>query len=254
MDANAKIGLMGEEKSRNGKMLEAVVEECELIVMNKENLCNGVVTRQNRKKTNEKSAIDFIVATYGASQCFKSMHIDELGDIRIKNVNDSDHNTIVAGLFLNNVSKDLQKGVTNWNFRAPLESWQSFKYELGKMTAQAHDIMTNQTTCITNRYLKWEQLLYKAAIKTIGRTTWKSNKKKASKTIQDLRKEKKQLKTKFEAETDQLKKGIRLQNYIEKQKQLHERVVEEEENAVKIKFTKWLRRLITVVFGGREEL
>ena len=238
MDANAKIGLLGEEMSRNGKLMEMVMEECELIVMNKENVCKGVVTRQNRKRTEEKSAIDFIVASYGASQCFNSMLIDESGDLRIRNVNDSDHNTIVAGISLNEVPKAPIKCVTDWNFRAPPECWQSFRNELRRMTNQAHDIMENRITCITSRYQKWEQLLYKAAIKTIGRTTWKSDKKKCPRSVQLLREQKKKLKREFEAETDQHKKGVKLQQYLHKQKELYEKAEEEEENEVKNKFAK----------------
>ena len=34
MDANAKIGLMGEEPSRNGRMIRHIFEECEMVVLN----------------------------------------------------------------------------------------------------------------------------------------------------------------------------------------------------------------------------
>ena len=56
MDANAKTGLMGEEPSRNGRMMQEVFEECGIVVMNKTGKCKGVVTRQNRSKEEEKSA------------------------------------------------------------------------------------------------------------------------------------------------------------------------------------------------------
>ena len=38
-----------------------VFEKCELVVMNQSEICQGIVTRQNRKNMNEKSAIDLIV-------------------------------------------------------------------------------------------------------------------------------------------------------------------------------------------------
>ena len=54
MDANAKTGLMGEEVSRNGKLMMNMFEECELEVVNGGEKCVGVVTRQNRKRPSEK--------------------------------------------------------------------------------------------------------------------------------------------------------------------------------------------------------
>ena len=47
MDGNGKIGLLGEEVSRNGALLESVFEECELEVMNRKEVCQGKVTRVN---------------------------------------------------------------------------------------------------------------------------------------------------------------------------------------------------------------
>ena len=34
MDGNAKVGLMGELMSRNGRLMTQMFEECEIIVMN----------------------------------------------------------------------------------------------------------------------------------------------------------------------------------------------------------------------------
>ncbi len=62
MDGNGKMGLLGEEKSRNGLMLENVFDTHNLALMNKKEICVGKVTRQNTKNKDEKSAIDFVVA------------------------------------------------------------------------------------------------------------------------------------------------------------------------------------------------
>ena len=48
MDANAKIGLMGEGVSRNGKLLKEVMEETTTYVINGTEKCKGTITRQNR--------------------------------------------------------------------------------------------------------------------------------------------------------------------------------------------------------------
>ena len=65
-------------------------------------------------------------------------------------------------------------------------------------------------------YTKWEGHIYKAAIKTIGRTTFKKNgNKKPSKEIQKLRKEKTVCRTDFEKEENHQQKGDKLRKYIQ---------------------------------------
>ena len=100
MDANAKIGLLGENVSRNGKMLLNLFDDNEILIINKTDKCKGVVTRQNRKKDVEKSAIDFVTVTYGAYDMISGMEIDELGDFRFKSQKETDHNTIFIDLIL----------------------------------------------------------------------------------------------------------------------------------------------------------
>ena len=45
MDGNGKIGLLGEDVSRNGALLNDVFQECELNVLNRSPKCQGKVTR-----------------------------------------------------------------------------------------------------------------------------------------------------------------------------------------------------------------
>merc|ERR1712228_855282 len=96
MDANSKIGLMRESISRNGKLMLAVLQECNMIILNNTDKCQGTITRQNRKKESEKSAIDLVTATYGASRLIQSVVIDEHGEFRLRGKQDSDHNTILV--------------------------------------------------------------------------------------------------------------------------------------------------------------
>ena len=128
MDANAKIGLMREEVSRNGRLMIALLEECEMEVMNERDICQGTITRQNRRKEVEKSAIDLIIASYEASSWFSEMKIDEIGEYRIRNKNDSDHNTIIANIKMGKLRKDNIDQVTDWNFKAPEEKWEELGY------------------------------------------------------------------------------------------------------------------------------
>ena len=80
MDANAKIGLLGEQLSRNGTLIKKVFEECQMEVLNGSGLCQGQITHQNCKNLDEKSAIDLVATTYHATQWLKNMVIDEAGE------------------------------------------------------------------------------------------------------------------------------------------------------------------------------
>ena len=53
MDGNGKIGILGEEKSRNGKLIEEVVASHEMVFLNKSRECAGRVTRTNTNDVNE---------------------------------------------------------------------------------------------------------------------------------------------------------------------------------------------------------
>ena len=84
MDGNGKLGILGEEKSRNGKLLEKVFQNNDLILLNNSEKCVGKVTRQNTKNALEISAIDFMVCNSSKEDAIKSMHIDEEGLFKIK--------------------------------------------------------------------------------------------------------------------------------------------------------------------------
>ena len=241
MDGNAKIGLMGENSSRNGKILTEVFEECHLEVMNSKDICAGVVTRQNRNRESEKSAIDFVVATYEASQCISKMSIDELGEHRVRNKNDSDHNTILAEINLNGIKPEYETKTSDWNYKAGPEKWQAFREEIQKSVPNATELMSNWRYGMTERYSKWEKLIYKAALKTIGRTTFKpSGGKRVSKEVEYLRKERTMCKKEFEKEKNFESKGVKMKAYIEKQKELASKIEEEDEEEVKTKFERMI--------------
>ena len=65
MDANSKLGpdiVKGDpdQQSKNGKVLEKVISDNNLIVVNGTDLCNGIITRYRKTKhKEEKSVIDF---------------------------------------------------------------------------------------------------------------------------------------------------------------------------------------------------
>ena len=109
MDANSKLGpkiVKGDpnEQSRNGKLLQEVIEENNLVVVNGSDICDGIITRQrDTVGRSEKSVIDFFIVCQNFFQLIKKMKVDEQkkyslfsyskrnGKVNIKN---SDHNLL----------------------------------------------------------------------------------------------------------------------------------------------------------------
>ena len=180
MDANAKIGLLGEEISRNGHVLLQIFENTGLNVMNNNSKCKGRVTRKNTKNNNGISAIDFIVADSTVEQWIKGIEIDEQGLNKLKGKNDSDHNTITVSLQIENIERTRLTKRAIWNTKAPNKKCQAFSDELDKRCKKANGIVTDAQELIDNRYKTWFKEIDQAARDTIGKTTIKSGGKEKS--------------------------------------------------------------------------
>ena len=89
MDANAKIGapfIPGDTNSRsiNGQLLKDIIDECDLIVVNATDKCEGVITRtrtttdsQTNKERVENSVIDYFIVCKKMYDLISKMIIDE---------------------------------------------------------------------------------------------------------------------------------------------------------------------------------
>ena len=101
--------------------------------------------------------------------------------------------------------------------------------------------MSETKESISERYKKWEKLLYKIAITTIGKTTVRVNKPpKSSEKLEQLRKERRECKRQLHAETSPTKKPEKLDAYVKKQIEIKECVIEEEGQRVNYRFTKMM--------------
>ena len=113
MDANSKLGPEiikndPKEQSRNGKLLEQVINENNLVVVNGTNLCDGVITRQRTTiHREEKSVLDFFIVCKSFLSLIKNMKVDEEKKYALcsyssrngeTNVKKSDHNLIYLEL------------------------------------------------------------------------------------------------------------------------------------------------------------
>ena len=105
MDANAKIGILNETVSRNGKLLLDVAKKHSLTIMNCTNKCKGRITRQNTANIHETSAIDYVMASHNVEKWISEMIIDEDGLLKIKGQKDTDHNTISLKIDIQNIEK-----------------------------------------------------------------------------------------------------------------------------------------------------
>ena len=171
-DGNVKIGLLGEEISRNGRLILEVFEGTGLNLLNNSTKCKGKITRKNTKNACEISAIDFVVASDEVVQIVSEMTIDENELYKVRGKNDTDHNTICIDLNINNLNKTKKKKKTDWNLRSSREKWALFCDELVHRQSLSEQIITNKNEPFEERYNKWYNQLETAARTTIGKTTF----------------------------------------------------------------------------------
>ena len=243
MDGNGKIGLLGENVSRNGEMLLQIFDECELEVMNRSEKCNGVVTRVNRTNTTERSAIDFVVATATVAEQIEKIIIDENCNYVLKGHSLSDHNSIIMHFDVGYVENKSCEKVTKWRLNAPTEKWNKFENLLHEISGICRNIMEQEPMDIDSQYSKWKSLIEKQALETIGKTSFKPNgTKKESTIMRTLRVQKREAKRKFEKEVDQTLKVEYKNIYIQKQIELRDQIQYEQEEEMETRFSRMMEK------------
>ena len=201
--------------------MDDVLKENEIIILNGTEKCKGTITRQNRARLDDMSAIDFVTTTYEMQQMVKKVIIDEDGDFRMKGKKESDHNTILIDIVAGNQVSQQPTKVTRWNLKAPPELWCLFCEMLANMEEKAKEIMNDCRLSMKERYKKWNQLIQKAAMMSVGKTTSKPYKRpKPSSQMLQLREERRQMKKNFENEKDSTHKRVLLDIYVRKQKEI----------------------------------
>ena len=237
MDGNAKIGLLGENVSRNGKLLLKLIEETNLVIMNKSEKCKGRITRQNTKNKDEFSAIDFVLITDPVEKWIKHIEIDEQGLNKISGRHETDHNTIIIDMTITNLDYIKPTKRVGWNLNAPEEKWKRFEEELKKTYNGARDILENDSIEMEEKYNKWYKQIDKAARSTIGKTTYKEGyKEKPSSETKKLRIMKKDLKKSIQQEKDQEKKQLLINKYREVQEMAKEQISKEKSEMIRKRF------------------
>ena len=221
MDGNGKIGLLGEDTSRNGKLLLDVFDECDLSIMNKSEKCKGKVTRVNRKNPEQQSAIDFLVVTEDMEQQIQGITIDEEGLYLLKGTSPSDHNSILVDLNIDEVDTKQAEKTIRWRLNAPVEKWGEFREKLAKKSQACSRLMDIKNRNINDIYKKWRHIVEGCAYETIGKTTTKRGSgQPESFVVKSIRAEKRKAKKDFEGEVDSENKNAFKIIYIKKQQEL----------------------------------
>ena len=237
MDANAKVGILGEPISRNGALLIKVLELTGLTLMNKNTKCQGSITRTNTKNPNEISAIDFVTTSENVATWIKDMTIDECGLTKVKGKNDSDHNTIIVNMVIKSLDRTYAVKLTTWNIRASDEKWENFSTALENRRSKANKIIKSDNGTIDERYKKWLKTIEEAAWQTIGKTTIKNGTHaKTSDEVKEMGVLKKQLKQKIENEVDKEKKYDLVNEYKSLQEDTRKLIIKERSLHIEDKF------------------
>ena len=183
------------------------------------------------------------------------MCIDESGDHTIRGQNESDHNTILINLEIPKTKRHRPDKLTRWNTNAPTEKFDKFRLKLASMRWKVAELMKHKDKPISERYTGVEKLLYKAAISTIGKTTYKpSGLPKVSGDMKSLRNERRALKKEFEQETDPCKKKEKMESYIKKQHEIKELAVTEESARMNKNFKKMRQGGVNAFWDVRKKM
>ncbi len=223
-DFNAKLEIKAnnlEQKiSRNGKMLQQLINNTNLTPLNTEGQ-NGLWTRVNRNNPEERSVIDYILTTPNIKKQVKDTYVDEKGDLRLKGKKETDHNTIITELKINTPRK--KEFTTRWNTKNK-EGWDKFNKEMNEMaTTKEYD----------PSYTKMEKTITQILKRTIGQKKIRTDKPKKPKS-ENITKAKNEMKQKKKDFEEACKNGteeekIRTKEIYKISRGTHRKTIEEHE-------------------------
>ena len=191
-DFNAKLKVNREDCvqtiSRNGKILKDIIKENNLTPVNL-TADYGIWTRENRQNTTEKSVIDYIMATPLISQRIQTVIVDEKGHLRVKGKNETDHNTLLMLIKINDMRKATYK-----------ETWKLDNTEGWKLYNKEMEKMENREKILGDRYETAETTIKKILKNTVGVRKVRTDKTKTTTNseIKQAKEKKKTARKKFQ--------------------------------------------------------
>ena len=235
-DFNAKLHVIKDgqtqKQSRNGKILQDLIDNTQLTPITTK-ADYGFYTRVNRNDPNEKSMIDYIMTTAPIAKNVSSTIIDEDGAHRVKSKKDSDHNTILISLRINEPRKP--EYLEKWKLENK-DGWKQFNVSFAKLSEN-----------LTRNYEKVEECIRNTLKQTIGKQKIRVDKppKPKSPAITEARKEKKEAKRKFEEackSKDPAEKIAKKEQYQKTQRKLREEIEKYEKEATEKRLANLQRR------------
>ena len=211
MDSNAKLGsniIPGDpkEKSENGKLLEKIVNENDLIVVNGTELCNGTITRHRETINNiEESIIDHFIVCKDFFKLVVNMTVDEAGKYSLTKftnktgdkicVKESDHRTLILEIKYtwnsSSYKKDERREIFNYKNTEDFKTFQSIS-EDNQHLNHCFDNTNEDIEESSKRWLKIVKNLIKYSFKKI-----RIRNNKISPKLEKLFQEKERLKSKL---------------------------------------------------------
>ena len=231
-DFNAKITINNKEckqpESRNGKLLQTIIEDNNLIVANLK-ADAGIWTRVNRKNNKEKSVIDYILTTPYVANNIQTLIVDEEGHLRIKGKNETDHNTITMSIAINDPRKPTYQEKWRLNNK---EGWKQFN-----KTIQQEE---NKNKIKNGTYKEAEKTIKEILKNTVGIKRIRTDKPQRTnnKEIKEARKIKKEMRDKFQTACKSGSEGNKIatkKEYLESQKKLRHLIEEAETKKIEEK-------------------
>ena len=160
-DLNAKIEMKTQDKpgcnqqtSRNGKMLDNLINNTNTTVVNKLSTHQGTWTRVNRKNNKEKSIIDYIIVSKSIEDKVTESKTDAGQEYLITGLNPTDHNVITATI--DTKMQTNQEKTRKWK-TGTKEQWKIFNQMLKDQWEKEHQpnknintLQKNITTCMEN--------------------------------------------------------------------------------------------------------
>ena len=144
-------------ENSNGKKLQRIIDNNSLIPISTK-AHYGLWTRVNRNNTEERSVIDYIITTETIERNTTSLIIDKEGTLRIKEKKESDHNTILMAIKVNNPRK--REYITKWKLENK-EGWNQFNKKIKEEN--------NQSELSKRDYEDTERTIIKTMEETVGR-------------------------------------------------------------------------------------
>ena len=195
----------------------------------------------------EKSAIDFVVADRKVTESVTSMVIDEIGILKIKGRAETDHNTILLNMKMEQIERYVQQKTVCWRLNAPESEWKKLRWEMKNLKNESERIFSQSNIEFEKKYSKFLKMIEVAMRKTIGKTTIKTRRQHFSDEVSELRRRKRELKKQISKVTgnDRADKVDQYKGLVE---ELRNKVIEEKTESLNKKLKLMIKDKSRIIY------